>query len=733
MTVEKMSGKGWDSLFYPSSIAVVGASPDRFKPGGNVLANIRAGGFKGAVFPVNPKHTEINGWRCFPDLASVPGPVDLAIIAINSPQVIPALEECAARGTGAVIVFSSGFGEVDQAGLEHQREIKVLAERLGIRVCGPNTMGIINYLHGMQAAFVYGYTLPSWAAANETGIALICQSGGVGCSILEACAAGGLEVAIYVCTGNEAATDFADYLSYFISHPRIKMVASYMEGVRDGGRLGRAADLALAAGKPVVILKTGRHEASARAASSHTGALAGSAAVYKSFFRQKGIIEVQNISEMVGALNLLAAGRRPAGDRVAIMASSGGHAVIAADKCAAAGLEVTRLSLDTRKRLADHLPSFAGTANPVDFTGLDVVQPGLLKQCAPIVAADPAVDVLVLSHWLNEKVDSVKQLREISACTDKPLVLLGTIPGRTPDPAVPDLLHSGVAYMGEVDVAAEALAGVVRHTQKLKQRAGSENCPPDQHAPLALASYHALKPGSLLGEREAKELLAAYGIPIVPEMSASTAGEAVNAAEKLGYPVAVKVDSPDIAHKTEVDGIRLNLTGPEEVRQAFAAVTGNAGRRRPGSVIRGVLVQKMLTGGLEVLVGVSRDPVFGPVLTFGLGGIWVEIMKDVSLRVLPVNLNDIREMISEIKSYPLLAGARGRPPADLQAMVKAMAGVARLAADWPEMAELDINPLMVMPEGQGAWVVDALAAVTADRSRPGTSQGDTGRSYNQND
>ncbi|MFZ5631488.1 MAG: acetate--CoA ligase family protein [Bacillota bacterium] len=536
-----------------------------------------------------------------------------------------------------------------------------------------------------------------------------------------------------MCTGNEAATDFADYLTYFISHPRIKMVASYMEGVRDGGKLGRAADLALAAGKPVVILKTGQHEASARAARSHTGALAGSAAVYKSFFRQKGILEVQNISEMVAVLNLLAAGRRPAGDRVAIMASSGGHAVIAADKCAAAGLEVTQISPDTRKRLAAYLPLFAGTANPVDFTGLDVVYPGLLRQCAPIVAADPSVDALVLSHWLNDRADSIGQLHDISSRTDKPLVLLDTIPGRTPGPAIPDLLSSGVAYMGEVDVAARALARVVRYTKKAKQCAGSENCPPDPPAPVALTNYRALKPGSLLGEREAKELLAACGIPIVPEVSAATASEAVNAAEKLGYPVAVKVDSPDIAHKTEVDGIRLNLTGPEEVRQAFAAVTGNAGRRRPGSVIRGVLVQKMLAGGLEVLVGISRDPVFGPVLTFGLGGIWVEVMKDVSLRVLPVSQNDIREMIGEIKAYPLLAGARGQPPADLPAMVNAIARVARLAADWPEMAELDINPLMVMPEGQGVWVVDALAAVAADRSRPGTSQGDTGRSYNQND
>ncbi len=716
MTVEKMSSKGWDSLFYPSSIAVVGASPDRFKPGGNVLSNIRAGGFKGAVFPVNPKHTEINGWRCFPDLASVPGPVDLAIIAVKSPQVIPALQECAARGTGAVIVFSSGFGEVDEAGLEHQQEIKELAERLDIRVCGPNTMGIINYLHGMQAAFVYGYTLPSWAVANETGIALICQSGGVGCSILETCAASGLEVAIYVCTGNEAATDFADYLTYCIRHPRIKMVASYMEGVRDGGKLGRAADLALAAGKPVVILKAGQHEASARAARSHTGALAGSASVYKSFFLQKGIIEVQNISEMVAVLSLLAAGRRPGGNRVAIMASSGGHAVVAADKCAAAGLEVAQLSPNTRQRLAEHLPSFAGTANPVDFTGLDVVQPGLLKQCAPITASDPAVDVLVLSHWLNERVDSVGQLHEISACTDKPLVLLGTIPGRSPGRATPDLLRSGVACVGEVDMAAGALAKVVQYAKKVKQRTSDDNYDHKHTTPAVLEDYLAMKTGSLLGEREAKELLASCSIPVVPELPATSAEEAAAAAEKLGYPVAVKVDSPDIAHKTEIGGIRLNLTGPEEVRRAFGAVIEQAGRRRPDALIRGVLVQKMLEGGLETLVGISRDPVFGPVLTFGLGGIWVEVMKDVSLRVLPASENDICEMIGEIKAYPLLAGARGRPPADLPALVSVMAGVARLAIDWPELEELDINPLMVMPEGRGVCVVDALAVVAAERS-----------------
>jgi len=445
---------------------------------------------------------------------------------------------------------------VDEAGLELQRQIKKLADRTGMRVCGPNTMGIINFLHHMQAAFVF----------------------------------------------------------------------------------------------------------------------------------------------------------------VAILASSGGHAVLAADKCAAAGLEVAPLSGETRTRLVPHLPSFAGTSNPVDFTGLDVVVPGLFRRCASVTGGDPAVDALILSHWLNEEVDSIGQLRGLSGDTDKPLVLVGTVSGRNPDMAAPDLMQSGVAYAGEVEVAAGALAKVVQYTERARRYNAGDASTPVIPAPALMGRYHDLKPGSLLGERETKELLSAYGIPVVAELSAATAEEAVEAAGKIGYPVAVKVDSPDIAHKTEVEGIRLNLAGPDEVCRAFADVTGQAGRRRPGALIRGVLVQKMIAGGLEILVGISRDPVFGHVLTFGLGGIWVETLRDVSLRVLPSGEDDILEMIGEIKAYPLLAGARGRPGVDLPALVSVIAAVARLAGGWPELAELDINPLVVLPEGRGIYVVDALAVVAGDKA-----------------
>lgn len=709
MTVMKTAAKGWNALFYPSSIAVVGGSGDLKKPGGIVLENLKAGGFGGAVYPVNPGCREINGLECYPDLASIPGPVDMAVVAVKSQLVLPVLKECSARKIRAAIIFSSGFGEVDEAGLQAQGRIGEMAAGLDMRICGPNTMGMVNYLNKMHAAFVYGYKLPPMPQRPENGIALICQSGGVGCSILQALHQRGLEVATYVCTGNEAATDFSDYMSYFIEHPEIKMVASYMEGIRDGRKFALAAEAALAAGKPVVILKSGTNEASARAARSHTGALAGSASVYRSLFRQKGIIEARSIGEMAALLTLLATGRRPAGKGVAIVASSGGQAVIAADKFSAAGLDLVQLDRDIQKKIARELPPFAGVSNPVDLTGLDIVFPGLLRRCVSAAAEEPGADTVVLSHWLNEEIDSLGQLKEIAGLTDKPLALLGTVPGLIPDQAAAVLVKHGVAFMGEPDDAASALAKVVKYTEKAKSNPG-HNSRPGAPARIPPDSIRFPEPGGVLGERETKEILTSYGIPVVPELAAATADQAAAAAQKLGFPVAVKVDSPDIVHKTEVDGIKLNLSGPEEVRRAFFLVTGEAARRRPGAVIRGVLVQKMVSGGQELLVGISRDPVFGPVLTFGMGGIWVETLKDVSLRVLPVNEADIKEMIKETKAYTILAGARGKAPLDLPAVEDILLKAALMAESWPDLAELDINPLIVLPEGRGAFVVDAMAA-----------------------
>jgi acetyltransferase len=698
----------WQALFYPGAVVVVGASPDLTKPGGIVMDNLRRGGFGGPIYPVNPKYREIDGLTCFPDVSSVPGAADLAVIAVPAARVIPALEECAGKGVRAAVVFSSGFGEVDEAGEELQEELRRAAARLGLLVCGPNGMGVVNRHHRLQAAFAYGYEFPAPDGLWDPGIALISQSGGVGCTVLTACAESGMDVAFYVSSGNEAATDFADYLAYFARHPEVRIVAGYMEGVRDGAKLAAALDLAREAGKPVVVLKTGRYEASARAARSHTGALAGSAAVYAGFFRQKGVIQVQDMAEMAAVLGILAAGRLPEGKRVAILASSGGHAVLVADRCAEAGLEVVPFASQTRERLRPHLPSFAATGNPVDFTGLDLLRPGLLRDAATVVASDPGVDALVLSHWLSETVDSPGQLKALEQATDKPVLLVGTIPGRSPGTAVPELLRHGVVFVADAGTAARALVAVAQHRGKLR-RAGAVRVAPPASATAVPPGLRSLPPGTLLGEREAKELLGSYGIPVVPERAAATPEEAVRAAAALGYPVAVKVDAPGLSHKTEIGGVRLNLADAGAVREAFAAVT--AAGEKAGAVVRGVLVSKMLTGGVEVLVGVTRDPVFGPVLSFGLGGIWVEILRDVALRTLPVSEEDLWEMVREVKGYPLLSGARGRPRGDLEALVHVMLKVARLAQDWPALKELDVNPLFVLPEGRGVCAVDALVVL----------------------
>ncbi|MFA7467778.1 MAG: acetate--CoA ligase family protein [Desulfotomaculaceae bacterium] len=709
MSTKNMSYPDLDALFYPGSIAVIGASEDHRKPGGIVLDSLKAGGFNGAIYPINPKYQELGAWSCFPNIDSVPGPVDLVIITVKTPLVLTALEACGSRGVKAAIVFSAGFGETDESGSALQHQLKKVANRYGVRLCGPNTMGIINYMHHMRANFVLGDILPSWDGTVHFGIALISQSGGVGCRMLAACAGHGLDVSAYVCTGNEAVTDFADYLVYLVHNPGVKIIAAYMEGVRDGEKLGQAIDLARAAGKPVVIMKTGGSEISARAAHSHTGSLAGSAVVYSSFFQQQGVIEVQNIRDMMGVISLLATGRRPDGGRVAIIASSGGYAVMAADKCAGTGLEVVELGAETSRQMAEYLPGYATSVNPVDFTGVDIVTPGLFRQCAAITAVDPSVDVLLLLNWFNEEVDPVGQLLGLAKDTDKPMVWAGLIPDYVTPEVVSKIVTSGIAFIDDFETGIRALASVARYEQKVKHQASvllTSEAPPE-----LVAGFRSLKEGTLLGEREVKELLGAYGIPSVAEVAAATAQEAVQAAARLGYPVVLKIDSPDIAHKTEVSGVRLNLTDPDQVRRAFADVTEGASKHCPGAVIRGVLVQNMLQGGLEVLVGLSRDPVFGLTLTFGLGGIWVETLRDVSLRLLPVSEDDIRDMIREIKAYPLLAGARGSAPYDLDALVRVMRGVARLGMDWPQLAELDINPIYLMPQGQGAYAVDAMAVV----------------------
>ncbi len=702
--------EGLKYLFDPCSVAVVGASKEITKPGGVVLAYLKEEGFKGKIYPVNPKQKEIRGLPCYPNLTAIPDKVEMAVIAVTAPQVMNILKECIAKGVKGVIIFTSGFAEAGEEGVNLQKEIKELVAQTDTRVCGPNCMGIMNLHNNMKSIFTFGSILPGNPPDLPKSAGFITQSGGFGCSTFITAINQGISFSHYISTGNEADADFADFLAYLTGDRCTKVIGGYMEGARDGKKLALAADMALEAKKPVVIYKTGRHQASARAAVSHTGALAGSDLVYTSFFRQKGIIRAESIAEMIAVMAILEAGNLPQGKRAAIFASSGGHGVVMVDKCVEAGLEIASLSEETRAGLARLLPSFANISNPIDFTGMDIVQPNLFQKCAEIVVADPGVDVVLVSYWATKELEGPiqKQLIQIANSTVKPVIAVILGSNEYVFKHIHYLHKHRVPTIMGVDSAARAVnhvAGYVSKAGSFKPVKTASPSPAKHEVEKILSS---LEPGDRLSEWQTKKILAAYGIPVTREERAATADEAVTIAGQIGYPVAVKIDSPDVLHKTEADGIKLNLTTSEEVRQAFQEVMAGARRYNPQARLNGVLVQEMLKEGTEVIVGIGKDPVFGSTVIFGLGGIFVEALKDIALRVVPFDEADAWEMINEIKGRSLLEGVRGKPAADKKAIVDIILKVARLAADFPQISELDINPLMVFAEGEGACAADAL-------------------------
>ena len=708
----KSRAKGLTPLFYPSSIAVIGATGEQNKPGGITLAYLLKEGYPGKVFPVNPHKQEVSGLTCYPTVLAVPEPVDLAIVAVAAPHVLNTLKDCIAKDIKGAIIFSSGFAETGDEGNKHQEEIKKLASQHNLRVCGPNCMGIANFILNMKAVFSFAQIFPAIPPEVPKTVGFITQSGGFGCSVVPTAINQGIGFSHYISTGNEAESDFSDYLTFLVDDPPTSIIAGYMEGIRDGKKFALAADRALEAKIPVVIFKTGRYLASARAALSHTGALTGSDLVYSSFFRQKGIIRPDSIEELIAVLNLLETKRLPQGKRAAIFASSGGHGVVMADKCVEVGLEVATLAEITRQKIAGLLPFFASTTNPIDFTGLDMFSPDLLKTCALTVADDPCVDLLIFSYWAIETVQeqTLKQLVQIADSSSKPVLVI--IMGGVPEATLNHLQHLkkyGIPALIGLDFAMKAIKKVIDYTSKVNSEQQKIDVPVSSPAEARvkkiLAGY---APGTRLTEAQAKEILAAYGIPVTNEKRATNTEEAIEAAEQIGYPVVLKIDSPDILHKTEARGIKLNLTSAEQVKMAFHEIITNARQYNPGARIAGALVQEMVTGGTEVIIGIGSDPAFGPTVMFGLGGILVEQLGDVSLRVVPFSENDAWAMIQEIKGYRILEGVRGKPPADQKAIKEIILKVSQLAADFPQIAELDINPLVVYEEGKGACAVDAL-------------------------
>lgn len=708
---ELTGGAGLERLFQPRSIAILGASEDFVKISGRPLKFLLDKGYPGKIFPVNPKYTTLAGLPCYPNVGAIPEPVDLAIVALPAAAVPDAVAQCAAKGVGAAVVFSSGFGEMGEEGRRLEVEVAEAARRGGLRLCGPNTLGFMNTLDRVMATF-------SQAGEGEAPggpVAFVTQSGAFGTAIFALARQRGLPFGYFVNSGNEADLEFADLLDYVVADPRVRVAAGYIEGLKDGRKLLAVSERALELGKPIVVAKVGRSSAGARAALSHTGSLAGSDRVYSGVFRQKGIVRAAHDEELLDLVSAFLHCPLPRGRGLGIVTQSGGAGVLMADRAEEIGLSVPELAEETKERLRNVIPAFGSAKNPVDITAQFIADPGLLRSSLEIVLQDPRVDAAIFYLGLMERFADqvVANLREVHAGAEKPLLVAWA---GAPEAGLRGLRECGICALPSATRAVNAVRGLVEYAEaqrRWKRRPGSEaRAEGGREALQSLARTCRSEGRRVLTTGESFGLLSRYGLRVARFRLSRTPDEAARAAEEIGYPVALKIESPAIRHKTEAQALRLDVSGRAEVFRAFEELQAAARRHAPGAEIHGVLVQEMVRDGTEVVVGVHHDTQFGPVVMVGLGGILVEVLEDVSFRAAPLGRDDAEQMLAELRGARVLEGVRGRPPADVRSLSEALLAVSRLAADAAgEIAELDINPLLVLPEGLGAVAVDALTVL----------------------
>jgi acetyltransferase len=688
-----------DAFFQPESVAVIGASRDPEKLGYAVLSNLQQGDFEGRLHPINPKADEILGLKAYASVLDVPDPIDLAIIVIPY-QIVPhVLKECGEKGISSVVVISAGFREAGREGLERERELMDIAEDYNMRLIGPNCLGVIDTNTPLNATFAAGMP-PSGP------IAFMSQSGALGTAVLDMAMAGRVGFSKFVSLGNKADVSEIDLLEAWGDDPDSRVILIYVEGLPDGQKF---MDIAreVTRKKPVVAIKSGVTKSGSRAVSSHTGSLAGSEEAYKAAFKQAGVTRATSMETVFDYALGFAYQPLLEGNRIGIVTNAGGPGILATDALEHAGLETPRLSHDTVQSLKDYLPGAASAANPVDVLGDALAD--RYEHAIEVVLKDPKVDgvlVIITPQAMTEIEKTAHAIGRLAQEADKPV--LGCFMGeKRIEPGVKILREYEVPNYPYPERAASALAAMDNYRRErdrpVFELEECEVCRP----PVRELFDRVREEGRVsIGDAEAREVLKAYDFPVPESELAESADEAVELAEKMGYPVVLKVASPDILHKTDVGGVKLNLRSPEDVRDAFDLIVYRASRYMPDAHVWGCLVQEMVTGGREVLLGMNRDPQFGPLVAFGLGGIYVEALKDVAFRVAPFSRQEAQEMIREIRSYPLLEGVRGEAPADHEAMVDSLIRISQLVTDFPEIVELDINPLTVFEEGRGAMAID---------------------------
>ncbi len=692
-------------LFDPQVIAIIGASDNVLKFGGRPIRFMKEAGYAGTIYPVNPRGGVIQGLQAYTDIREVPETVDMCVVTVPAPLVVEAVANCAAAGVRSVVIFSSGFAEVSEEGAQWQAELDAIARSCDIRMVGPNCMGMLN-----AASFAVG----TFASSFERGwpksgnISVISQSGAVGGHIMVLCRERGLGIRNWITTGNEVDVDVADCIAYCADDPGTTVIAAYIEGTRKPELLMQAFAAARANGKAVVMMKVGSSEVGAVAASSHTASLAGADAIYDAMFRQYGVCRVYSLDEMLDVASAASAGQFPARNRLGIVTISGGIGVLISDIAAQHDLAVPELPAKAQKALKKLMP-LAAVRNPVDTTAQMLNDMPVFEGSLRTMLSDGGCDAIVIflsTVGLSERM--IGQITEVleRVRRDFPddLMILSMV-CRQPEREYLESLKYLV--IEDPNRAVRAIAALVDFGRAFVRVDGDP--PPD------LPAGAAAPPRRALSEVEAADILVQAGLPMAPGRLASSADDAAQAAMEMGYPVVLKVVSAHIQHKSDIGGVKLNLRSVDEVRAGYQAIMAAVGQQAKDAAIDGVLVAPMISGGVETIIGVHRDPVFGPVVLFGLGGIFVEVLKDVTFRVAPFGLDEAHRMIDEVRGRALLDGVRGQPAADVDALALGLCRLSVYAAAHADIIEsIDVNPFLVMAKGEGAVAVDALILTRAE-------------------
>jgi len=690
-----------EKFFCPDSVAIIGAAREEEKVGYTILDNILDFGYKGKVFPVNPKASSIHGVKCYKSILEVPQQVDLAVIVIPSKYVPAALDECGKKDVKGAIIISAGFKEVGPEGAKLEKEVIEIAKKYGIRVLGPNCLGLINYSCRLNATFALG-------TPTDGDIAFMSQSGALITAILDWATTQEIPMSKYVSVGNKSDIAEKDLFEYWLNDPGCKVISAYIEGINDGKEFIKMTKR-VTKKKPIVAIKSGNTSEGVKAVSSHTGTLAGSTKAYDAALKQSGIIRARTVRNLFDYATAFSYQPLPKGRNVTIITNAGGPGIMTTDACVENHINLAVLEEKTVKKLKEFLPSCSNFHNPVDILG-DAL-PDRYQKTLELVMADKNVDAVIVLLTPQAMTQIIKTAHAIVGVLKNSRRKIPCIAcfmgGKGVKAGIDYLFHHRVPCYDIPEGAVGTLNVMMCYNEWLNRKEENiKNFDVDKKAVQGIFNQARKEKRLELGENESRKILEAYKIEIPLAATVKEVKSAREFTKKTGYPVVLKIDSPDILHKTDVGGIKVGIRNDAELEEGFNEIMNNVRAKKPEAFVRGISIQEMIQEKQETIIGINKDPQFGPMIMFGLGGIYVEILKDVSFRIAPITERDAKDMIEEIKTIKLLKGARGAKPSDINSIVETLLKVSQLVTDFPEIMEMDINPLFVREQGKGSIAGD---------------------------